>query len=64
MPKSDLKILETAIKLEEDGRNFYLKASKQAKNLPAKRLLSSLADEELKHIERISEIHEGLKGEF
>ncbi|MFH1778852.1 MAG: ferritin family protein [Candidatus Omnitrophota bacterium] len=63
MPKSDLKILEAAIKLEEDGRAFYLKASKEAKNLPAKRLLSSLADEELKHIERISEIHEGLKGE-
>lgn len=61
MPKSDLKILEAAIKLEEDGRNFYLKASKQAKNLLAKRLLSSLADEELKHIERISEIHEGLR---
>lgn len=61
MPKNDLKILEAAIKLEEDGRAFYLKASKQAKNIPAKRLLASLADEELKHIERITEIHEGLK---
>lgn len=60
MPKSDLKILEAAIKLEEDGRAFYLKASKQAKNIPAKRLLTSLADEELKHIERITEIHDGL----
>lgn len=62
MPKSqDLKILEAAIKLEEDGRKFYLSASEKAKNIPAKRLLASLADEELKHIERITELHNGLK---
>jgi len=63
MLKKDLEILEAAIKLEEDGRVFYLKASRQAKNIPAKRLLASLADEELKHIERISEIHEGLRAQ-
>ena len=61
MPKTDLKILESAIKLEEDGRKFYLKASKEAKNVPAKKLLASLADEELKHIELINQIQEGLK---
>ncbi len=58
---SDLKILEAAIKLEEDGRKFYLKTSKEAKNVLASRLLASLADEELKHIERITELHDGLK---
>ena len=61
MPKKDLKILEAAIKMEKDGRNFYLKSSRAAKNAAAKRLLVSLADEELKHIDRIKEIHEGLK---
>jgi rubrerythrin len=61
MPKKDLKILEAAIKMEEDGRNFYLKSSRTCKNAVAKRLLASLADEELKHIDRIKEIHEGLK---
>lgn len=61
MPKKDLRILEAAIKMEEDGRDFYLKSSKSAKNAVAKRLLASLADEELKHIDSIKEIHEGLK---
>jgi len=61
MPKKDLKVLEAAIKMEKDGRDFYLKSSKSAKNAVAKRLLASLADEELKHIDRIKEIHEGLK---
>ncbi len=61
MPKKDLKILEAAIKMEEDGRKFYLKSSKAAKNAVAKKLLVSLAEEELKHIDRIKEMHDGLK---
>lgn len=61
MPKRDLTILKAAIKMEEDGRKFYIKSSRAAKNLPARRLLTSLADEELKHIERITEIYNGLK---
>ena len=63
MSKRDLRILEGAIKMEEDGRRFYLKSAKSAKNAVAKKLLSSLADQELLHIERINEIHDGLKGE-
>lgn len=63
MPNKDLKILEGAIKMEEDGRKFYLKSSAAAKNAVAKKLLSSLADQESLHIERIREIHDGLKGE-
>ncbi len=63
MPKKDLRILEAAIKMEEDGRGFYLKSAKTAKNAVAKKLLVSLADQELKHIERINEIHGGLKEE-
>ncbi len=61
MPKKDLKILQAAIKMEEDGRKFYLKSSKTAKNAVAKKLLVSLADQELLHIERIKEISYGLK---
>lgn len=61
MPKKDLKVLEAAIKMEKDGRDFYLKSSKSARNAVAKRLLASLADEELRHIDRINEIYEGLK---
>ncbi|MDD5073252.1 MAG: ferritin family protein [Candidatus Omnitrophica bacterium] len=63
MPKKDLKILQAAIKMEEDGRKFYLKSSKTAKNPVAKKLLVSLADQELVHIERIKVIEQGLKGE-
>ena len=61
MPKRDLKILQAAIKMEEDGRKFYLKSSKTAKNAVAKKLLVSLADQELIHIERIKEISYGLR---
>ena len=61
MPKKDLKILQAAIKMEIDGRKFYLKSSKTAKNAVAKKLLVSLADQELLHIERIKEISYGLK---
>jgi len=64
MPKRDLKILQAAIKMEEDGRRFYLKSSKTAKNAVAKKLLVSLADQELTHIERIKEISDGLKGDM
>ena len=63
MPKKDLKILQAAIKMEEGGRRFYLKSSKTAKNAVAKKLLVSLADQELIHIERIKEISRGLKAE-
>jgi rubrerythrin len=63
MPARDVRILESAIKMELDGRKFYLKAAKTAKNAIAKKLLVSLADQELEHIERIKEISEGLKHE-
>lgn len=63
MPKRDVRILESAIKMELDGRKFYLKAAKTAKNVIAKKLLVSLADQELTHIDRIKEISEGLKNE-
>ena len=63
MPARDIRILESAVKMELDGRKFYLKASKTAKNVIAKKLLVSLADQELTHIDRIKEISEGLKHE-
>ena len=61
--QKDLKILEGAIKMEEDGRKFYLKASTVAKNEVARKLLVSLAEQELIHIEKIRQIHDGLKAE-
>lgn len=63
MPARDIRILESAVKMELDGRRFYLQAAKTAKNAIAKKLLVSLADEELKHIDRIKEISGGLKQE-
>jgi rubrerythrin len=63
MPARDIRILESAIKMELDGRKFYLKAAKTAKNAIAKKLLVSLADQELTHIDRIKEISDGLKHE-
>ncbi len=63
MSKKDVRILESAVRMELDGRKFYLKAAKTAKNLIARKLLESLAEQELAHIDRIKEISEGLKHE-
>jgi len=41
-----LKGLETAIQMEIDGKQFYLKASRESSNEAGKKLLESLAAEE------------------
>lgn len=49
-----------AIKFEQYGREFFLKASDEAKNPLAKEIFAKLADEELKHIKRIKEVFDSL----
>ena len=56
-----LKALTIALKLEKDGYQFYIKASKKTKNLLGKEMFKSIAEEEKKHIERIQNIYGGLK---
>ncbi len=51
-----LKPFDFALKLEEAGREFYLNEAAKMHSEAAKRIFLSIADEELKHIERINKI--------
>ncbi|MBC7218368.1 MAG: ferritin family protein, partial [Candidatus Caldatribacterium sp.] len=57
-------IFEFALKMEEDGRRFYLDGVSRVVNALSKEVLKRLADEELIHIERIQQGYERIrKGE-
>jgi len=49
------EVLEQALKMEEDGRQFYLEGYDRVTSPLSKEVLKRLADEELVHIERIKE---------
>jgi len=51
------RILATAIQLENDGRDFYLEAAGKVSNHLARKMLESLAEDELKHIQWLKETH-------
>jgi len=53
--------LKTAIQMEIDGREYYLKASRESSNETGKKLLQSLADEEDSHRQRFAEIYESVR---
>ena len=55
------EVLSTAIKFEEDGRALYLECIKKTEHPWGKSLFQSLADDELKHIERLKETFETLQ---
>ena len=57
-----LKALEKGIKMEIDGKEFYLKASEQTNNALGKKLLQSLAAEEDIHRIVFEEIYEKMRG--
>jgi rubrerythrin len=58
--KSGLDALEAAIKFEDDGRKFFLDASKKTKHRYGQLMFQSIADAELEHIERIQEVYDCL----
>ena len=45
------EILSSCIKLEEEGRKFYLEVAGKTKNPAMKSMFESFAEDELKHIE-------------
>ncbi len=55
------EVLEEALKLEEDGRKFYLDGMNRVKNGLSKETLNRLADEEFIHMERIREGYERIQ---
>ncbi|MFC1903971.1 ferritin family protein [Chloroflexota bacterium] len=56
-----LKGLQAAIRMEIDGKQFYLKASRESSNEMGKKLLKSLADEEDIHRRKFEEIYEAIR---
>ncbi len=56
-----LEALRIAIRMEIDGKEFYLKSSQESSNEPGKKLLQSLAAEEDIHLQRFTEIYEAVR---
>ena len=59
--KKTLEALRTAIQMEIDGKQFYLKASRESGNELGKELLRSLAGEEDLHRKKFEEIFENIR---
>jgi len=53
MAKIVAEALKKAIQMEEEGKQFYLKVAKEAKNLLVKKVFEQLAQEEDLHIKKM-----------
>lgn len=58
-----LKALEIAMKLEEDGKKFYMDAGEKAPDIFTKEMFESLAKDEDVHLEKVKEVYQRLKEE-
>jgi len=56
-----LEGLKTAIQMEIDGKQFYLKASRESRNEAGRKLLESLAAEEDVHRQKFEEIFKSIR---
>jgi len=56
-----LEALQTAIQMEIDGREFYLKASRESSNELGKKLLETLAAEEDTHQRNFQQIYDAIR---
>jgi rubrerythrin len=56
-----VKVLQLAVQMEIDGKEFYQKASRKSSNKLAKELFRQLASEEDIHRKRFEEIYKALK---
>ena len=63
MMEERLKALETAMKLEEDGKKFYMDVSEKATNVFTKDMFRSLAKDEDVHLATVKAIYKKLKEE-
>ena len=60
MDKKKAEALKRAIKMEKEGKKFYLQSAGKAKSRLAKQLFQQLAREEDKHAQRIEEVYKNL----
>jgi rubrerythrin len=56
-----IQVLQVAVRMEIDGKEFYQKASERSSNKLGKNLFQQLAIEEDVHRKRFEQIYEGLK---
>ncbi len=56
-----LKILQLAIRMEQDGKKFYLRASQDSRHQLGKKLLETLAGEEDIHRQQFEKIFEAIR---
>ena len=56
-----LKALQIAIQMEIDGKEYYLKASRQSSNELGRKLMESLATEEDAHRQKVEEIYKAIQ---
>jgi len=56
-----LKGLQVAIQMEIDGKDYYLKASRESRDELGKKLLGKLASEEDAHRQRFEQIYNSIK---
>jgi rubrerythrin len=56
-----LEVLQIAVKMEVDGKEFYQQASQKSTNKLAKELFQQLANEEDVHRKKFEEIYEALR---
>jgi rubrerythrin len=56
-----IKVLQLAVQMEADGKEFYQKASRKSSNKLAKELFHQLANEEDVHRKKFVEIYKALK---
>jgi len=56
-----LEALQTAIQMEIDGKEYYLKASQESSNELGRKLLESLATEEDIHRQKFEEIYSAIR---
>jgi rubrerythrin len=56
-----IQVLQLAVRMEVEGKEFYQQASQKSSNKLAKELFQHLANEEDVHREKCEEIYEALK---
>ncbi len=59
-----MNIFEYAMQMETDGRNFYLEHVAKAPQPELKKILTELADDELKHYNLFKALRDGHKAEY
>jgi len=59
--KSGLEAFVEAVRLEKQGRDYFLDAASKAKNDSTRKIFQQIAEEEIRHIEIVNDIYHRMK---